>query len=114
VSEYVKEITAADFDREVKGAAQPVILDFYSTECPPCAALAPKFEAVAEQFAGQARFLKIFRQGNRELAQALGVSGSPTLIFFDRDGHEVGQRMGGEDIKRSAIKAQLEALVAGP
>jgi len=111
MSDHVTEITAADFQQKVLGAGQPVVLDFFSTECPPCEALAPKFEAVADQFAGKARFYKIFRQGNRDLAQQLGVTGSPTLVFFDRAGQEQGTRLGGEDIKRSAIKAQVEALV---
>ncbi len=112
MSDKVKEITAAEFDREVKAAGLPVVLDFYSTECPPCAALAPKFEALAEQFEGKARLVKIFRQGNRELAVALGVTGSPTLVFFDGQGREQGERMSGEDIKRSALKARIESLVA--
>ena len=112
MSDHVKEITTAEFEREVQRAGQPVVLDFFSTECPPCEALAPKFEAVAEQYAGKVRFLKVFRQGNRELAEKLGVTGSPTLIFFNRDGQELGERLGGEDIKRTAIKAQVEALLA--
>src|SRR5512138_2549023 len=110
MSEWVKEIAAGDYEREVLAAQEPVVLDFYSTECPPCEALAPKFESVAEQFAGRARFLKVFRQGNRELAQRLGVSGSPTLVFF-KSGAEVGERMSGEEIKKSALKAQVEALL---
>jgi thiol-disulfide isomerase/thioredoxin len=112
MSDHVKEISAADYEREVLGAGQPVVLDFFSTECPPCEALAPKFDAVAEQFAGRVRFLKVFRQGNKELAQKLGVTGSPTLIFFDRSGQERGERLGGEEIKRTAIKAQIESLLA--
>ena len=112
MSQFVQEIGAADYEREVLGAGVPVVLDFFSTECPPCEALAPKFEAVAEQYAGRVRFLKVFRQGNRELAQRLGVTGSPTLIFYDRAGQERGERLGGEDIKRTAIKAQVEALLA--
>ncbi len=113
MSQFVKEIAQAEYEAEVLKASetQPVVLDFYSTECPPCEALAPKFDAVAEQFAGKARFVKIFRQGNRELAQKLGVTGSPTLVFF-AGGREVGERMGGEDIKRTAIKGQVEALLA--
>ncbi len=111
MSQYVKEIGAAEYEREVLQPGEPVVLDFYSTECPPCEALAPKFEALAEQFAGRARFVKIFRQGNRELAARLGVTGSPTLVFY-RHGAEVGERLTGEDIKRSAIKAQLEAMLA--
>ena len=110
MSDHVKEITAQDYDREVLGAAGPVVLDFYSTECPPCEALAPKYESVAEVYAGRARFLKIFRQGNRELATRLGVSGSPTLLFF-KGGREVGERMTGEEIKKTALKAQVEALL---
>ena len=111
MSEHVKEITQADFEAEVATSTLPVVLDFFSTECPPCEALAPKFDAVAEQFAGKVRFIKVFRQGNRELAQKLGVTGSPTLLFF-KSGREVGARMSGEDIKRSALKAAVEALLA--
>ena len=111
MSANVKEITAADFDREVLGAGGPVVLDFFSTECPPCEALAPKYEAVADQFAGRVRFLKIYRQGNRELAQRLGVTGSPTVLFFDRTGAERGERLSGEEIKRTALKAAVEALL---
>ena len=112
MSENVKEIGQAEYDSEVLAASrqQPVVLDFYSTECPPCEALAPKYESVAEQFAGKARFLKIYRQGNRELAAKLGVTGSPTLVFF-KGGVEVGDRMSGEEIKKTALKAQLETLV---
>ena len=28
----------------------PVVLDFYSTECPPCEAVAPKYEGVSELY----------------------------------------------------------------
>ena len=111
MSEFVKEITQADFEAEVAKSTLPVVLDFFSTECPPCEALAPKFDAVAGQFAGKARFLKIFRQGNKDLASRLGVTGSPTLVFF-KAGAEVGERMSGDDIKRTGIKAQIESLVA--
>jgi thiol-disulfide isomerase/thioredoxin len=111
MSQNVKEISQADYEREVLQSREPVVLDFFSTECPPCEALAPKFDAVADQFAGKARFLKIFRQGNRELAARLGVSGSPTLVFF-KGGAEVGERLSGEEIKRTAIKAQVESMLA--
>jgi thiol-disulfide isomerase/thioredoxin len=111
MSANVREIQQAEYEQAVLQAKGVAVLDFYSTECPPCEALAPKFEALADQFAGQIRFLKIFRQGNRELAQKLGVSGSPTLVFF-RDGVEVGTRLTGE-IKRSELKQRLSELVGG-
>ena len=109
MSANVKEIQASQYAGEVVEAKQPVVLDFFSTECPPCEALAPKYEAVADQFAGKVAFLKIFRQGNRDLATQLGVTGSPTVIFF-KGGKEVGARMTGE-IKRSELKAAVEALL---
>jgi thiol-disulfide isomerase/thioredoxin len=107
----VKEIQAADWQREVLDAGQPVVVDFYSSECPPCEALAPRLEAAAEELAGRARFVKVFRQGNRELATELGVLGSPTLLFF-RGGVEVAPRHTGGQIGRSAIVRTVEALLA--
>ena len=78
----MKEINAADFQQEVLSDTK-VVVDFYSTECPPCEALAPKFDAMAELYGKKIKFVKIFRQGNRELATELGVSSSPTLLFFE-------------------------------
>lgn len=109
MSDHVHEIDQARFEAEVLSADKPVVLDFFSTDCPPCEALAAKFEAVAEQFAGKAKFVKVFRQGNRELAQKLGVTGSPTLLFF-KAGKELGERLTG-DIKRSEIKSTVEKLL---
>ncbi len=111
MSSHVKEITAPEYEKEVLAARVPVVLDFFSTECPPCEALAPKFDAVAAQFAGKVRFLKIFRQGNRELATRLGVTGSPTLLFF-KGGREAAARMSGEDIRRTALKAAVVGMLA--
>jgi thiol-disulfide isomerase/thioredoxin len=108
-TQTVQEISQDDYPTEVLAAEGPVVVDFFSTECPPCEALAPKYEALAEQYAGRVQFLKIFRQGNRDLAQRLGVTGSPTLLFY-RSGAEVGERLTGE-IKRSELKQRLEELV---
>ena len=110
MSAFVTEIAMDAFEAKVLASPVPVVLDFYSTDCPPCEALAPKYEAVAEQFAGKTTFFKIYRQGNRDLATRLGVTGSPTLVFF-KGGAEVGERMSGEDIKRSALKRAVEAMV---
>ena len=56
----MKEITTADFESEVL-QADKVVLDFYSTECPPCEALAPKFESLAAIYGKDIKFLKIFQ-----------------------------------------------------
>jgi thioredoxin reductase (NADPH) len=105
----MKEITSKEFDGEVLQAGK-VVLDFYSTECPPCEALASKFEDLSKLYGSDIKFLKIFRQQNRELAEKLAVKSSPTLIFFN-DGKEVGERLTG-GIKRSDIIHNLDSMLS--
>lgn len=102
------EITSAEFEKEVLEGGK-VVLDFYSSECPPCEALAPKFDSLSKLYGEDIRFLKIFRQKNRELADKLGVKSSPTLLFFD-NGEERGERLTG-GIKRGDIIHQLNRLI---
>ncbi|NJM14763.1 MAG: thioredoxin family protein [Bacteroidales bacterium] len=104
----MKEISSETFQLEIT-SGQPVVVDFYSTECPPCEALAPKFDSLAELYGNDVKFVKMFRQGNRELADKLGVKSSPTLLFYT-NGNECGQRLTG-GIKRSEIVDQLEKLI---
>lgn len=107
---FVVELLEKDYDAEVLKSAMPVVLDFYSNESEPCKALAPRFGAVAEKFDGKLRFMKIMRQGNPALAEKLGVSASPTLVFF-KGGTEFGERLSGADIKRTALKEKVEAML---
>jgi thioredoxin reductase (NADPH) len=105
----MKEIASSEFEKEVLSGGK-VILDFYSSECPPCEAVAPKFEGLSKLYGKDIKFLKIFRQQNRELADKLSVKSSPTLLFFD-NGKEVAQRLSG-GIKRSEIIANLDSMIS--
>lgn len=105
----MKEITASEFEKEVLNGGK-VVVDFYSTECPPCEALAPKFESLQALYGEDIKFLKIFRQQNRSLADQLEVKSSPTLLFFD-NGKEFGNRLTG-GVKRSDIIHQLDGLIS--
>ena len=104
----MKEINSTEFDLEVLQGGK-VILDFYSTECPPCEALASKFEDLSKLYGNDIKFLKIYRQQNRDLAEKLGVKSSPTLLFFN-EGNEIGQRLTG-GIKRSDIINNLDLML---
>ncbi|HEX9052214.1 MAG TPA: thioredoxin family protein [Anaeromyxobacter sp.] len=110
---HVKEIAEQDFDAEVLGAPLPVVLDFYAAGSKACEALAPRYAAVAEKFAGKVRFLKVLRAANAPLAAKLGVTVTPTLVFL-RGGKEAGERLSGEDIKRTELKARVESLLGLP
>jgi len=104
----MKEITSSEFENEVLAGGK-VVLDFYSTECPPCEAVAPKFEGLAKLYGNDIKFVKMFRQQNKPLAEQLGVKSSPTLLFFD-NGVQVGNTLSG-GIKRSDIIHQLDAML---
>lgn len=104
----MKEISAVEFEKEVLQAENAVV-DFYSTECPPCEALAPKFEALSGLYGNQVKFIKIFRQQNRSLAEELGVKSSPTLLFYQH-GKQIGHSLTG-GIKKSEIIANLNLLI---
>jgi thioredoxin reductase (NADPH) len=104
----MKEINSSEFEKEVLQSGR-VILDFYSTECPPCEALAAKFEDLSNLYGKDIKFIKIFRQQNRDLADRLGVKSSPTLLFFD-NGKEVADRLTG-GVKRSDIIRNLDSML---
>lgn len=105
----MKEINSSEFDREVLHGGN-VILDFYSSECPPCEALASKFENLAGLYGKDIKFIKIFRQQNRELAEELSVKSSPTLLFY-KNGKEVAGRLTG-GIKRKDIIRNLDSMLS--
>jgi len=104
----MKELTSAEFETEVLNGGK-VVLDFYSTECPPCEALAPKFEGLANLYGNDIKFYKMFRQQNKPLAEKLGVKSSPTLLFFD-NGVQLPKSFSG-GIKRSDIIHQLDSMI---
>jgi len=106
----VKEIAQKDFDAEVVASKVPVVLDFYAVESKACETLAPRYAAVAAKFAGRIRFLKILRVANAQLAADLNVTTSPTVVFFNA-GEEQHERLSGEDIKRTDLKARVEAML---
>ena len=107
---FVKELVEKDYEAEVLKSTEPVALDFYSADSAPCATLAPRYGAVAEKFDGKIKFYKILRGANEALAKQLNVTASPTLIFF-KNGKELGERLSGDDIKRTSLKASVEALL---
>ena len=104
----MKEINTSEFDKEVLENGL-VVVDFFSTECPPCEALAPKLDSIAELYGEHVKFVKIFRQGNRELAEKLNVKSSPTLMFFQNGKQLPAMLTGG--IKKSEILAELDKML---
>lgn len=109
MSDTILYIDADKFEQEVLQSSKPVIVDFYSDDCPPCEVLAPIFEKMAEKYHEHIKFVKIYRQANKEFAKSINVTGSPTVLFFNA-GKEVGHRLSGFMNKPQVRKAIEEIL----
>jgi thioredoxin reductase (NADPH) len=108
MSDNIKYISAEAFEKDVLQCERAVV-DFYSSECPPCDALAVKYEPLSELYGKEIKFFKIFRQENRQLAELLGVKSSPTVLFYDK-GKMTGEMLNGA-IKRKDIIRHLDAML---
>lgn len=95
-SDLINNVTEADFQAQVLDSDQPVLVDFWATWCAPCKALAPKIAAVAGDFDGRAKVVKLDIDKNRKIAMNYNVRSIPTLIVF-KNGEAVGHAVGNVD-----------------
>jgi thioredoxin len=64
----------------------PAIIDFYADWCPPCRQLSPLVEDIAKEYEGRIIVYKVNTDNEKGLAQSLGISGLPTLLFIPANG----------------------------
>ena len=87
------EFNDTNFEQEVLGASEPVLVDFWAEWCQPCKMLAPTIDQVAEEFAGKAKVGKLDTDASREVAVKYGITAIPTVIVF-KDGEAVKKFVG--------------------
>ena len=103
-------LTAANFQMEVLNAAEPVLVDFWAPDCPPCRQITPLIEQLATENAGSAIVGKVDVNDYPQLATQYGVNSIPTLLFFKHG--EAVQRIVGAGKPKSAIQSILDGLKA--
>jgi thioredoxin 1 len=74
--------TDASFQADVLDADVPVLVDFWAEWCGPCRAIAPHVDAIAQQYAGKARVVKVDIDSNPKVPSSYGVRSIPTLLLF--------------------------------
>lgn len=111
MSAFVGEVSDTNFETEVLNSSQPVLVDFWAAWCAPCRMLTPTVEAVAEQYQGKARVVKLNVDENVDASSRYGIKGIPTLILF-RDGKEVERVVGVPANAKDFIAQMIEKYVA--
>jgi thioredoxin 1 len=88
---------------------KPAIIDFYADWCPPCKALSPRVEEIAKEYSGKIVVYRVNTDKESVLAQALGISQLPTLLFIPKEGKP--QITVGALPKETLVKAINEVLL---
>jgi thioredoxin 1 len=108
MSNFIEDVNDGNFGQSVLRARGPVLVDFWAQWCGPCRALAPVVEALADQYAGTLRIVKLNVDDNPAIVQRYRVQAIPTLILF-RDGEEKERMIGMS--KREAIVRAMDSHV---
>jgi thioredoxin 1 len=103
-SENMVTITDGTFEAEVLKSSTPVLIDFWAQWCAPCRAIAPMVAALAGEYAGKLKVVKIDIDSNPKTPTKYDVRSIPTLLMF-KDGKVFGQIVG------AAPRAKVEELI---
>ena len=83
------------------------LVQFSSAFCSPCRATRMLLEDVTAEMS-EVAYVEIDAETNLELVRTLDIRSTPTTLFLDRSGHEVGRAMGAP--KRDQVLSALSAL----
>jgi thioredoxin 1 len=97
-SSRVVTLTADNFDTTALAADRTVVVDFWASWCPPCRALAPRIEALAEERTDIV-VGKLDVDGHPDLAERYGIQSIPTVLVF-RNGKLESRSVGLVPIER--------------
>ena len=92
-------VSDADFEKEVLGSSEPVLVDFFAEWCGPCKAMAPALEQVAAEMKGKVKVAKLDVDANPEITQKYKIQAMPTLMIF-RKGEIIVRHEGAMPLKK--------------
>jgi thioredoxin 1 len=78
----VDEMTAETFASEVLASPVPVLVDFWAPWCRPCEAIEPHLRALAAEWDGRVRLVRVNVDDQPGLSARYGVLSLPTVMLF--------------------------------
>ena len=78
----MREVTDATFAEEVLASPIPVIVDFWAPWCKPCEAIEPHVRALATEWEGRVRLVRLDVDENVTTPSRYDVLSLPTVILF--------------------------------
>lgn len=101
----VTSVNDASFDKEVLKADKPVLVDFWAPWCGPCRAIAPVVDALADQYDGKVKVVKVNTDDSQQVAAQFGIMSIPALFVF-KDGKVSQQLIGANPQKLKEMVAR--------
>jgi len=83
------------------------LVQFSSAFCSPCRATRMLLEDVTAEM-NEVAYVEVDAESNLELVRTLDIRSTPTTLFLDRSGHEVGRAMGAP--KRDQVLSAISAI----
>lgn len=109
MSDEIKHVTDASYQKDILEAELPVLVDFWAPWCGPCRMVAPIVEKLAKEYAGKLLVAKMNTDENMNTPTSLGIRSIPTLIFYVK-GQEADRMVG--FAPEPVIKKKIEAVLA--
>jgi len=79
----ILEITKDNFETTVEESELPMVVDVYSSNCPPCKLMEPIFKELSNEYKDRVVFGKINCDTESELAKKYDVQKLPTILFIN-------------------------------
>lgn len=101
-AEAVLDLTPKNFDDVVLKSGKPALVEFFAPWCGHCKNLAPVYEELATGFhyaSDKVSVAKVDADNHKSLGQRYGVSGFPTLKWFDGKSDKPVDYTGGRDLE---------------
>ena len=87
------EVTDENFDTEILKSDKTILVDFWAEWCPPCKAMLPIVEKIAESVDDSVKIIKVNVEQAPNISSKYGIYSIPTFLIF-KQGEETERMIG--------------------